>query len=282
MKHIIIPNPKKFETIKKKILENGTENFHIIADFDGTLTKEYINGKKRPSIISELRNSNYLDEDYQKRAYALYDKYHPYEIDNSLSKKEKKEKMEEWWRAHFKLLIEKGLSLEDIKKVSNSGKIELRSGLEKFLEFLKEKNILLIILSASGIGESIPLYLKEKNLMYDNIHIVSNFYKWNEKGIAIGIKEPIIHSANKDEHTLEKLPFYSELQKRKNVLLLGNTINDLDMIKGFEYNNLLNIGFFNEKDEKNLEIFKTNYDAIITEDSNMDFINLFLKEFNNY
>ena len=279
MKNTIISNPENFEKIKSQILREGTENLHIIADFDGTLTKLFVDGEKSPSIIAELRNGNYLDEDYAKRAHELFDKYHPYEIDPNLSQNEKKEKMKEWWQTHFDLLIKKGLSLEDVKKVSRSGKVELRKGLENLLEFSKKNNIPFIIMSASGIGDVIPMYLKEKELMYENVHIISNFYNWDKNGKAQSAKEPVVHSRNKDETTLENLPIYKELQKRKNVLLLGNGMNDLKMIEGFNYNNLLSMGFLGDNNPEKINLFKSGYDVVITNDDNLDFVNDFLNKF---
>lgn len=279
MEDIVISNIEGFKDIKKKILSGDFDDFHVIADFDGTLTKGFVDGEKSPSIIAELRNGSYLDDDYAKKAHALFDKYHPYEIDPDLSTIEKKVKMEEWWRTHFDLLIEKGLSLDDVKRVSESGRVELRNGIEDFLGFLKKRNVPLIIMSASGIGDVISMYLEKRGLMYNNIHIVSNFYEWDPDGKAIGVKEPIVHSGNKDETTLESLPIYEELKNRKNVLLLGNGMNDLDMIKGFDYENLLNVGFLHVRDEKKLELFRTGYDVVVTDDGNFDFVNNILSEF---
>ncbi|MDA3837264.1 MAG: hypothetical protein PF542_06610 [Nanoarchaeota archaeon] len=269
------------EEIKKKIILGGVSNFHVIADFDGTLTKGFVGGEKSPSIIAELRNGDYLDEDYQKRAHALFDKYHPYEVDDSITVLEKKAKMEEWWKTHFDLLIEKGLCLEDVKKVSHSGRVKLREGIEEFLGFLRDNNIPLIIMSASGIGDVIPMYLKEKGLMSKNVHVISNFYEWDEEGLAIGVKEPVVHSGNKDETTLESLPICEDLKIRKNVLLLGNGINDLDMIKGFDYDNLLSVGFLDEKREDRLEVFKAGYNVVVTDNGSLDFVNDFLSGFEN-
>jgi 5'-nucleotidase len=279
MENVIISNKKGFEEIRKKIVSGGVQNFHVIADFDGTLTKGFVDKIKCPSIIAELRNGNYLSEKYAVEAHALFDKYHPIEIDPLVSFKEKKIKMEEWWRRHFDLLIKEGLNKSDLKKVVQSDRVELRNGMDSFLKFLKQNNVPLIIMSASGVGDVIPMYLKEKNLMYDNIQIISNFYEWDLEGRAIGVKEPVIHSANKDEHTLENLSIYASLKSRKNVLLLGNGMNDLSMIEGFFYKNLLNIGFLNSDKEKNLEVFKSGYDVVLTEDTTMDFVNEFLKGF---
>jgi cytosolic 5'-nucleotidase 3 len=278
MENIIISNPETYEKIKKAILDQGAENLHILSDFDKTFTKAFVNGKKIPSIISELRNGESLSKEYAKKAHELFDYYHPFEEDNSLTPIQKKEKMKEWWTKHFELLIKEKLNKGDLEKIVKSGNVQLRKGIEELMDLLKEKQIPLIILSASGIGDVIPMYLKQKNINYQNIYTISNFYKWDSKGNAIGVKKPIVHSANKDETTLEKLPFYSKLLKRKNIILLGDSLDDSKMAQGFPYENILKIGFLNEKVKERLEDYKKKYDVIIPSDGTMNFINEFLKQ----
>ena len=50
------------------------------------------------------------------------------------------------------------------------------------------------------------------------------------------------------------------------------------MIKGFDYDNLIKIGFINEDVEKNLKYYSKVYDALIINDFSMDYINKILKE----
>jgi 5'-nucleotidase len=85
---------------------------------------------------------------------------------------------------------------------------------------------------------------------------------------------------NKDETTLESLPIYLELMNKKNVLLLGDGLGDLGMIKGFDYDNLISIGFLNENVDKNLEKFKENFDVVLLGDGDFSFVNEFVKNFN--
>ena len=88
---------------------------------------------------------------------------------------------------------------------------------------LKNNNIPLLILSASGIGyESIYYCLEHENMLYDNISIISNAFDRDKEGKAIAAKQPIIHSCNKDETIVHKLPIYEKIKDRKNILLLGD------------------------------------------------------------
>ena len=273
---VIIADEKSLEEKKKKILKAGAGKFHVLADFDRTLTKAFFNGKKVNTIISHLRNGNYLTEDYAKKAHELFDKYHPIEIATDVSDKEKSKKMNEWWNAHFDLLIKSGLNKSDLKKVVNDESLEFRDGVLEFLKFLKEKNIPLVILSSSGLGDTISMYLEKEGILYNNIHIISNFYKWDEKGNAIGVHEPIIHVMNKSEISVKSLPIYHELLKRKNVLLIGDGLGDLGMIEGFDYDNLVSVGFLNENVEDNLAKYKKDFDVVIVDDGNFDYVNKFI------
>lgn len=278
-KNIMVSNPEGLEKKERRIFEEGIDNFHVLADFDRTLTRAFAGGKKVPSIISVLRDYDYLDEDYSKKSKALAEHYGKIEMDNSINDKEKKKAMNKWWTKHFDLLIEKKLNKKHLEKVVNDDNIKFREEVPEFLDFLKKKNIPLVIMSSSGLGDAIPMYLKKKNVFYNNIHIVTNSYEWDSDDNAIRVKQPIIHSMNKDEASIKELPVYNELLKRKNVLLLGDSLGDLGMIKGFQYENLVSVGFLNEKIEESLDKYKKNFDVVITNDGNFSYVNNFLKKF---
>lgn len=279
MENIIISNSKYFEELKTKILSEGADKLHVVADFDRTLTKCFVNGVKIPSIVSVLRNENYLSEEYSKKATELADYYHSIEIDAKIPLDEKKKYMQEWWEEHFKLLIDSGLNKKNLERVINEGKVEFREGTEEFLDLLHEKKIPLIIFSSSGIGNLIPMYLERHKKLYDNIHIITNLYKWDKEGKAIEVNKPVIHVLNKDETSIKRFPkIYKEVKDRKNVLLLGDSLGDLGMIKGFDYENLLKVGFLNEKVEEILGEYKKNFDVVITNDSDMDYVNEMIKK----
>jgi len=274
MKNVIIPNKKELEKAKKSILKAGAEKLHVLADFDRTLTTAGV-----PSIMSILRDGTYLTSDYAPRARELYEKYHPIEIDPDIPLEEKKKAMQEWWTIHFDLLIKSGLEKTDLIRVVESDKIKFREGFGDFIDFLKAKDIPLIIMSSSGLGrEVISMCLEKNKKLYNNIYIISNSFQWDENGKIIKIQEPIIHVMNKDETSVKNFPVFEKIKDRKNVLLLGDSIGDIGMIKGFEYENLIKVGFLNENMEKNLEEYKKNYDVIVPGDYSMDFINKLLKE----
>lgn len=274
MENVVISNPRRLDKIKKIISKEGDEKLHVLADFDRTLTTASI-----PSMISILRDENYLTPDYSEKAKELYNKYHPIEIDPKIPLEEKKKKMQEWWITHFNLLIKSRLNKKDLENVVKSERIKFRDGFFEFVDFLKNHNIPLVVMSSSGLGgDIISMYLEKKKKLYDNIYIISNSFQWDENGNVISIREPIIHVMNKDETVIHNFPVFEVIKDRKNVLLLGDSLGDVDMVKGFDYDNLIKIGFLNENIDENLEEYKLNYDVVILNDSSMAYINKLLKE----
>lgn len=281
MKNIVISNLEKFNQVKRQFLNGGFKNLHIISDFDRTLTHAFINGKDPvPSLISILRDENYLTKDYSNKAKALFKHYHTIEIDNSISLNERKKAMQEWWTKHSNLLIESGLNRKDLIKVSKSERIKFRDGASESIILLNENNVPFVILSASGLGDdSIITTLKYHKLSLPNVSVISNQYVWDKNGNAIDLVKPLIHTFNKNETSVKNSSVYSIISNRTNVILLGDSLGDVGMVEGFDYENLIKIGFLNFDVEKNLEEYKKIYDVVITNDSSMKFVYSLLKEF---
>lgn len=281
--NIVISNEKKFFALKQNFLDNGLDSIHILSDFDKTLTAAFSNGKFRPSLISVLRDGNYLSLDYATRAHELYDKYHGLEVDDSIPVAERKRYMAEWWDLHLKLLIECGLNKKDLSAALDSTKIQFRAGFKDLINFLDLYKIPLVIMSASGIGkESILIYLQNRGLMRNNIFTISNSFTWDSNSMAIKYNEPIIHSLNKDDTLLKDFPdIFNEVKNRKNVILLGDGIGDVGMVDGFDYDNLLKIGFLSTDIEENLQLYKDNFDIVIINDGPITFLRDFLQDILN-
>lgn len=254
-----------------EILKDGASNLLVIADFDGTLTTS---GKELPSLISVLRNvPGYLTEKYQIESKQLSEKYSAFHEDP--------EKMQEWWQLHFALLIASGLKKQDIEKVGRSGLIKLRDKAREFISILTANHIPLIIMSASGIGEAIPMFLEYEEINTDNIFFIINQYEWDNEGRAIAIKKPIIHSLNKNYSLLNSYPnILKAVDGRKNILLLGDSMGDLSMVQGARFDHKFTVAFLDKDSQKFPELkikLGENFDALITDGSydslNQEFLN---------
>jgi cytosolic 5'-nucleotidase 3 len=275
---VIIVNQEELERKKEEIAKEGAEKLHILSDFDRTITYGLANGKKTPTVISQLRSDpKYLGETYPDKANELFDFYHPIEINPKIPLAEKKKEMDDWWMKHFNLIAEMGFTKELIKQVVKEKPLRFRKGAWEFLTLLNNQNIPLIFMSAAP-GDMLIEYLNQNKLLLPNIYVISNLYEWDENGRAIKIKKPVVTSVNKDETLIHKFPVYNKIRDRKNVLLLGDGLEDVGMIEGFDYKNLIKIAFLNENVEENLPAFEKAYDVILLGDPDMSYVNKLVKE----
>jgi hypothetical protein len=102
---------------------------------------------------------------------------------------------------------------------------------------------------------------------------------WDKNGRAVSVKQPIIYTMNKEAVVIKDFPgIFKEIKDRKNVILIGRQLDDIDMAAGFDYDNLVKIGFLNEGIKENLESYKKAFDVLILDDGPMHYINKLLKE----
>lgn len=272
----LIYNEVSLKNIIEKMAVDKAPKLHILADFDKTLSQvAYIDGKPVGSAIGLLRAGGYLTPEYAAESYELFEKYHPLEHNQDIPLSDRVLKMEEWWIKHSELLIRSKLNKRDMDAAMIAGHLKLRPGVAEAFRLLHEHNVPIVIMSGG------PAYMIEKQLelcgiLTDNIHIVANYYEYDTQGYMINYKQPIIHSQNKYEIILREFPFFAELKERTNVILLGDQIDDLGMITGFDYQNLLTIVFANKKERE--EKFAPKFDVVIGEGGDFNFINNILKQ----
>ena len=274
MSEVIIVNPKKLERAKRAIQQDGAGSLHILADFDQTLMKAFVDGKMIKSFTGALRRHSLLTPEYGAKATALSEKYFPIEKDVSIPLDERKQKMQEWWSQLFDLLITSGLTRDHILSTIDLSNAQLRDGALEFFTTLNERSIPLVIMSATALGSNaITMFLEKNNVLFPNVHVIANTFIWDETGRVVGVNEPFIHALNKDDTAIQNFPAHGAVKHRKNVILLGDIIDDIGMVKGFDYANLITIGFLNEDVEKRLPAFRDNFDMIILNDGPMDAVN---------
>jgi HAD superfamily hydrolase (TIGR01544 family) len=279
-KNIIVVNEEKLEEVKNNFKKEGPESICVFSDFDRTLTYGTFKGKRVPSMIGVLREKNeYLGEDYVEKASFLAKKYRPIEFNPNMDEREKKKAMESWWHEHIELLIEKGLNKKHFQRVVDERVVGFRDSVKDIFENLKKQNIPLVIISASGLGEEpIEMMIKKELGDFSNVYIISNSFLYNERGDVVGYKEPIIHIMNKNDVLMEDKPFYNKIKNRKNIILLGDSFDDVKMAENINYNNLLKICFLDEYAKEMIEDYKKLYDVLILNDSSATFVEKLLTD----
>lgn len=192
-----------------------------------------------------FRTCKQLPQQYLDKAKNLYHKYRPIEIDPVMPVNKKADAMRDWMTAAQNLL--KGFEFDphELEEVAQTFDNILRDGTEEFFEKLYNVRVPVIVFSA-GLGDIVEAVLRYHNALFDNVKVISNFLKYNGNQLDGFKNDVLIHVYNKNECALAN-DYLKILQKRQNVLLMGDTIGDANMVDGIEDTKaVLKIGFLYE------------------------------------
>lgn len=254
------------ENTLERISDWKDESIYVLTDFDKTITDA--NSVNSWAILSKY---NLLPQEYIEESNRDFNYYRPIELDETMEYNKKYKIINEWWTSHIGQLVKYKLSLETVNKaVSNPNIMSFRTGAKEFLNNMYKRNIPVIIISA-GIGNFIENFLKINNCYYDNIYIYSNVIDFKD-GYAIGIKDEVINSMNKN---LVSLPdeIKNKIKNRNNIILLGDSLNDLKMIDEDKRVDALKIGFLEDNVEENKKYFINEFDIVCTDNASFDELN---------
>lgn len=253
MKYI---NQNKLDSLKL-----NKDNFYVLIDFDRTLTKG-----NSISCWRVLYYSNLLGEDFQKQYDKIHDKTFP--KDNE-SKETKRQAYSDRFKEYMELLKQNNFNNDIVKKAVQATDLQLRNGAEEFLNKMYHMNVPVIIVSCS-IGNVLEEYLKLNNCYYDNIYIYANYYDNNGN-----------HICNVTPYNKNEIVFSEEVENkivnREYILLLGDIIDDINMVSKEMLNNTITVGFLDKKIEENFGMYKDNFDIVLTDNSSFNEVDEIIK-----
>ncbi|XP_062967482.1 7-methylguanosine phosphate-specific 5'-nucleotidase isoform X1 [Cynocephalus volans] len=269
----LMRQPGRVQEIVGALRRGGGHRLQVISDFDMTLSRFACNGKRCPSSHNILDNSKIVTEECRRELTALFHHYYAIEIDPHRTIKEKLPHMVDWWTRAHNLLCQQKIQKFQIAQVVRESNAMLREGYKTFFNTLYHNNIPLFIFSA-GIGDILEEIIRQMKVFYPNVHIVSNYMDFNEDGFLQGFKGQLIHMYNKNSSMCENSSYFQQLQGRTNVLLLGDSMGDLTMAEGVPgVQNILKIGFLNDKVEEQRARYMDAYDIVLEKDGTLDVVN---------
>ncbi len=93
-----------------------------------------------------------------------------------------------------------------------------------------------------------------------------------------GFNENIIHIFNKNEGAINDKEYEEFIENRCNLILLGDSVGDVDMSVGFNnLKSILKIGFLNEHEDDLLSKYMDIYDIVLIKDSTFEIPNAILR-----
>ena len=184
---LVVADVEKVQTKINSLIKDGPSNLQFIVDFDNTLTKTHKDGVSLDCSWGVLESYRELPSSYHEKVRAAKEKYHPIELDVSISQEEKIPIMIEWYKEANRCLAESGVKLPWLPLMVEQSNVELRDLTEEMLRSLHTNNIPLLVLSA-GVGDLINHIMQHFGVLLNNTTLVSNFLQFDEEGNIVGLQ----------------------------------------------------------------------------------------------
>uniref|UniRef100_A0A4W6CCI3 5'-nucleotidase n=1 Tax=Lates calcarifer TaxID=8187 RepID=A0A4W6CCI3_LATCA len=215
-------DPERVEQIICGLIKGGASKLQIITDFDMTLSKFAVNGKRCPTCHNIIDNCKLVTEECRQKLLQLKNKYYPIEIDPNLTMEEKYPFMVEWYFKSHTLLVEQRIEKDKLPEVVRESDAALREGFEQFFDRLQQHNVPVFIFSA-GLGDVLEEIIRQAGVYHPNVKVVSNFMDFDDN----------VSSAEKDRR-LCPLLLVAPIEIYWLNLLIGCALHLTGRLKGFQ------------------------------------------------
>lgn len=206
----------------------------------------------------------------------LYDYYSPIELDYSITAEAKAAFMMQWWAENFRVYSGVGLKREDFRHMVLESRLLFRHGLSELMQRSAELAVPMYVVSG-GISEIIQEHFetvlqngeinnKEALSCWHTGKVFSNEFQYDAHSVVTGWKLPIVHILNKQE-----VIYNSNIDFKRNVLVMGDILEDITMVRHQDHTIVLKIGFLNNPTKLAHLVgdFKHNYDLVIVNDGSL-------------
>lgn len=276
---IVVSDPAVMEQKLASLIEGGSENVAIIADFDRTITT---GGSLSSHGI--LERAEAFDAAFRAEATANTARYLPIEQDPSLTISEKLPHMRAWYDLNHAAIMRCGVFRGMIQEAvrTSGGGLQIRDGVRELFAQAEAAGVPLLVFSA-GLADVIEEVLRQRvteggALLGATTNVVSNRMIWGSREgngaremtseeterqcQLVGFSEPLIHMFNKDQ---SQVPH--DLQpSQRHAILLGDGLGDVTMVDGAVKppEHVLRIGFLNyAQPEEHLAQYTSCFDIVV-------------------
>ena len=196
--------------------------------------------------------------------------------------------MQSWYKQAHTLLLTQPFTPQLLESAAISSKAALREGCDELFGLARAHDAPLVVCSA-GLGNVVQALLRHllpavEAAATKDLPIVSNWLRFDERGVVCGFSEPLLHMFNKDGAFIQSQlgERWAQLSAGRQVcVLLGDGLGDATMADGLGLPVVLKIGFLNEHDPERiaarLPAYEAAFDAVILGDRSFAWVNTLLR-----
>ncbi|CAM9271226.1 unnamed protein product [Pylaiella littoralis] len=277
---VLFRDAEDFERKRQRITAGGSDRLQIISDFDFTLTKFWVNGRRGDSCHAVIDGSDLLAEDFHRKTSELRNHYYPLEVAPNLTQETRVEMMVEWVTKAHDAMVAAGITKDVLTAAVGKGNLQFRPGHGELLRWVDREGVPLLMFSA-GIADVVEEAFRQhsEEPLPSTCSVISNRMAFDSDGAMTGFVGETFHVFNKHASSAAVKPYFEteKMTCRKNVLLLGDSLGDLNMAKGLSAEEVLTVGFLNDKVEERKDAYLKAYDVVVLGDGGFDFVLEFLQ-----
>lgn len=217
-----IPRPEVLETKRSKISTGGLEQLQVIFDFDHTLTPFRLqDGRSTPMCHDTIEKSEKMPKEFKQAYDDLWaDQFKGLEAGDW--------DWEEWWARSQGLMKDFKLQKDWLPEMITEAGVVCRGRCRELFELLERLRIPVMIVSA-GITDIIREVMRREGIDLSNVQLMGNQMAFGEDGLLAGWSQPTITSFSKAGVGTWQKDYFAAVA-RKNVLLVGDSIRDVDCL----------------------------------------------------
>ncbi|CAG5106305.1 Oidioi.mRNA.OKI2018_I69.chr1.g2783.t1.cds [Oikopleura dioica] len=265
---VLVGDAVKVNAKVAEINKAGAKEIQCVFDFDATISKHKHNGEHAASCHTALEKT--LGEEKYSEMVELRNKFIKIEFDPALTPEEKSPHMTEWWSTAHKKIVEHHVQKQKIQESVRKSAIHIRERNDEFFKLLEKTPVLLF---SAGIKQIVEYAMEYKAAagLTSNMDVVSNEMIFDENENVVDFSEPLIHTFTKNTQSIGET-WRRKLRERKNVLLMGDSEGDPDMVRDddlAEGGTCLRVGFLNRDSPEAREKYQKLYDIVIVDDESL-------------
>ncbi|KAJ9077652.1 hypothetical protein DSO57_1014674 [Entomophthora muscae] len=253
------------------IVRGGRHSVSVIADFNMTLTKYWVGGKQNCDTFNVLEEVGVVSPRLISTQSKLRKEYYRIESNQDLTQPEKECLLTSIIQRNNNLYIEESFTRDSLADALSNYPIVYRKGVHELVALTGFYQIPMLVFTA-GLGDVVVELMKAHNLLHPHISFISNFMDFDPlpPHHICGFLPPLVHTLNKGKVVLQSPPF---TKPRKNTILIGDSLGDIQMGAFLDHQTTLTIGLLNHSVEENLAQYSSEFDVVLTNDASLDWLN---------
>ncbi|KAL1512098.1 hypothetical protein AB1Y20_005369 [Prymnesium parvum] len=170
----------------------------------------------------------------------------------------------EWWDKAHELMLKHGVPPRALlQRLVREARMPPRPGVLQLLEKLAAMNVPVLIVSA-GLSDVIEEWLRLHEALTENVTVCSNRLNYGADSEPQSVSpQPPVTSFTKAATYKMAGAFFRHHMARRMIMVLGDSVSDIDAAQEVPYDESLSIGFLNSRPPTAMTKYADTFDAVV-------------------